>query len=101
MGIRGQGSGTRKTRVALTQSEGGLMGLEEGLLERGFDVIRAPLIETKPILSEEVKQRASALLSCPWLLFTSPSAVEVWAALDLSFKRNFIGTVGAENRCRR
>ena len=86
--------GKRKLRVALTQSEGKLVGLEEGLLKHGFDVIRVPLIETRPLLRDEVKERASALLTCPWLLFTSQSAVEAWAALDLSFKRNLIGTVG-------
>lgn len=84
----------RKLRVALTQSEGKLAGLEEGLLERGFEVFRAPLIETKPMLKRHVKERAHALLRCPWLLFTSSSAVEAWAALTLPFDRTLIGAVG-------
>lgn len=84
----------RRVRVALTQSEGKLEGLEQGLLERGFEVVRTPLIETKPMLSEDVKRRASALLACPWLLFTSSSAVEAWAALGLPFDQTCTGTVG-------
>ena len=47
--------GVRKLRIALTQSEGKLVALEQGLLEGGFEVIRAPLIETKPLVSKEVK----------------------------------------------
>ena len=84
----------RKVRVALTQSEGKLVGLEEGLLERGYEVVRQPLIETTPLLSEDVKGRARKLLECPWLLFTSPSAVEAWNALGLPFTQNLIGAVG-------
>ena len=83
-----------KIRVALTQSEGKLVGLDEALRARGFEVVRSPLIKTEPILTDEVRRRAQALLDCPWLLFTSPSGVEAWGALELPFDRNYSGTVG-------
>ena len=84
----------QKRRVALTQSAGRLEGLERGLLERGFDVVRTPLTKTKPLVSGAVKRQAEALLNCPWLLYTSPSAVEAWNALELPFTQNSIGAVG-------
>ena len=85
-----------KLRVALTQSPGKLVGLEAGLLERGFEVVRSPLIKTVPLLTQTVRERAEALLGCPWLLFTSPSGVEAWGALELGFGRARLGAVGAK-----
>ena len=85
-----------KLRVALTQSPGKLAGLEAGLLERGFEVVRSPLIKTEPLLTQTVREHAEALLGCPWLLFTSPSGVEAWGALELGFGGARLGAVGAK-----
>ena len=71
-------------RVALTQSEGRLEGLEHALQERGFDVLRVPLIQTEPLLTPAVREAARALIGLPWLLFTSPAGVGAWEALGLS-----------------
>ena len=86
-------------RVALTQSEGRLAGLERALQERGFDVLRVPLIQTEPLLTPAVREAARALIGLPWLLFTSPAGVEAWGALGLpleSFSLNGsrLGAVG-------
>ena len=81
-------------RIALTQSEGRLAGLETELLRRGHEVVRAPLIETRPCLTNEVRRAASVLSDLPWLLFTSSSGVEAWRALGMSFQGSSIGTVG-------
>ena len=70
-------------KVALTQSEGRLAGLAEELSAQGHEVVRQPLIQTKPLVNEEVRGQAEELLSYTWLLFTSPSAVEAWHALSL------------------
>ncbi|CAN5801545.1 hypothetical protein BH24DEI2_BH24DEI2_17480 [soil metagenome] len=85
-----------KPRIALTQSPGKLAGLEAGLLERGFEVVRSPLIKTEPILTEAVRERAEALLHCPWLLFTSPNGVETWGKLGVGFGQAQLGAVGAK-----
>ncbi len=85
-----------KLRVALTQSPGKLAGLEAGLLERGFEVVRSPLIKTEPLLTEAVRKRAEDLPACPWLLFTSPSGVEAWGALEPGFGDTRLGAVGAK-----
>ena len=71
-----------------------MQGLDEALREKGFEVVRSPLIKTEPVLTDEVRERAKTLLDCPWLLFTSPSGVEAWGALRLPFDQNRIGTVG-------
>ena len=91
-------------RIALTQSEGRLAGLADALTSRGHEVIRQPLIRTKPLLSKEVRERAERLLGCIWLLFTSPNAVEAWRALDLPLRNIHpkVGVVGertAETVC--
>ena len=83
-------------RVVLTQSAGKLVDLETLLKKRGYEVERSPLISTAPLLSKEVKARASQLLSCAWLLFTSPSGVEAWGDLDLGFANAQLGAVGAK-----
>ena len=85
-------------RVALTQSPGKLVGLETGLLERGFEVVRSPLIKTEPISTETVRAKAVALLTCPWLLFTSPSGVAAWGALGVGFGTVRLGAVGAKTK---
>ena len=83
-------------RIALTQSLGKLEGLEASLRKRGFEVVRSPLIKTEPILTATVREKAVALLSCPWLLFTSPSGVEAWGALGIGFGSARLGAVGAK-----
>ena len=70
-------------KIALTQSEGRLAGLAEALSAQGHEVVRQPLIQTEPLVNEEVRGQAEQLLSCSWLLFTSPSTVEAWHALSL------------------
>ncbi|MDZ7706239.1 MAG: uroporphyrinogen-III synthase [Trueperaceae bacterium] len=84
------------TRIALTHSSGRLRGLEPALVARGYDVVRNPLIETVPLLDGETRDRARGLLSCPWLLFTSPAAVAAWRKLNLPFRgiSSKIGVVG-------
>ena len=83
-------------KIALTQSEGRLAGLAEALSAQGHEVIRQPLIQTKPLVNEEVRGQAEELLSCTWLLFTSPSAVEAWHVLGLPLQsiEPRIGVVG-------
>lgn len=83
-------------KIALTQSEGRLVGLAEALTERGHEVIRQPLIRTEPLVSEEVRGQAERLLACDWLLFTSSSAVEAWHALGLPLNNIHprVGVVG-------
>lgn len=85
-------------KVALTQSVGRLVGLEQALKARGYEVVRSPLIRTEPLLSAAVRERAAALLACPWLLFTSPAAVEAWQALALPLHGVMprLGAVGAK-----
>jgi uroporphyrinogen-III synthase len=81
-------------KIALTQSAGRLEGLEQALLAQGFEVIRAPLIQTEVLTSARTRALAQSLLACPWLLFTSPTAATAWQALGLPFKQSSIGVVG-------
>lgn len=81
-------------RVVLTQSDGRLEGLASGLAERGWDVIRHPLIETRPRLDAATRSHAADLLELSWLLFTSRSAVEAWEELELPFTGPRFGAVG-------
>lgn len=73
-------------------------GLEERLAARGYTVVRSPLIETRPLLSSQTRDRARELLDGPWILFTSPAGVEAWRRLGLPFRgvRTRIGVVGAK-----
>jgi hypothetical protein len=71
----------RKVRVVLTQSRGRLEVVQEILEQRGYEVIRQPLIETQPLLDEQTKLEAQKLLDCAWLLFTSRTAAETWQHL--------------------
>jgi uroporphyrinogen-III synthase len=72
-----------KVRVALTQSRGRLESLQAMLEQRGYEVIRQPLIKIRPIRKNEIE--AELLLGCSWILFTSISAVESWQLLGLPF----------------
>jgi uroporphyrinogen-III synthase len=80
-------------RVVLTQSEGRLKGLEQSLQQRGYEVIRSPLIKTRPLVTPQLRAAARELLACPWLLFTSPAGVNAWSQLGAGFSAN-VGAVG-------
>ncbi len=75
----------RGRRVVLTQSYGRLEGLQTLLEQRGYEVIREPLIETQPLLDDKTRLEAEKLLQCAWILFTSRTSVEVWQQLDIPF----------------
>ena len=81
-------------RVVLTQSAGKLQDLENLLRARGYEVERSPLISTQSLISDEVRTRASQLLACNWLLFTSPAGAEAWGKLGLGFAEAKLGAVG-------
>lgn len=70
-------------KVVLTHARGRLEALEAALRRRGDEVVRAPLIETVPCSGAAARAAARKLLTCPWLLFPSRSAVEAWASLGL------------------
>lgn len=86
-------------KVVLTQGRGRLEELEAALRARGDDVVRRPLIRI--VRREDTTTRAAArrLLTHPWLLFASRSAVEAWDALGLPLARPphgpRLGAVGA------
>jgi uroporphyrinogen-III synthase len=69
--------------VVLTHARGRLEELEAALRRRGDEVVRAPLIETVPCADGATRAAARRLLTLPWLLFPSRSAVEAWSALGL------------------
>lgn len=81
-------------RVALTQSEGRLDGLADALAGAGHEVLRAPLVTSRPRLDESTALSARSLLACPWLLVTSRATVEAWQALGLPFAGPALGAVG-------
>jgi uroporphyrinogen-III synthase len=88
-----------KVRVALTQSRGRLESLQVLLEQRGYEVIRQPLIETHPLLDYKTRLEAERLLECAWILFTSRTAVETWQQFGLGFSKRTlitanIGAVG-------
>lgn len=70
-------------RVVLTHARGRLEELETALRRRGDEVVRAPLIEVRPCVDGATKAAARKLLTLPWALFPSRSAVEAWEALGL------------------
>ena len=70
-------------RVLLTHREERLEGLEAALVAHGLEVVHHPLIETELLQGDAVTEAAEALLGCDWLLFTSRTAVQAWAALGL------------------
>jgi uroporphyrinogen-III synthase len=87
--------------VALTQSRGRLENVQEMLEQRGYEVIRQPLIETQPLLGEATRLEAERLFECAWILFTSRTAAETWQQLGLHFSKGLkplvtlnIGAVG-------
>lgn len=83
-----------KARVALTQSTGRLEGLSTSLEQRGYDVIRNPLIETRPCTDDATVAAAWELLELPWVLFTSRAAVEAWRSFGIPFHGPRFGAVG-------
>lgn len=84
-------------KVLLTHREGRLEGLTAALGARGFKVAHVPLIETELLQGDEVVASARALLASDWLLFTSRTAVQAWAALGLPLTGEVpkLGVVGA------
>lgn len=83
------------TTVLLTHGEGRLEGLAAALTARGFSVTHHPLIATEFLPPATVRPSAEALLTSDWLLFTSRTAVQAWAALGLPFGQGpRIGAVG-------
>ncbi len=97
-----RGAGEQGRVVALTQSRGRLEVVQEMLGQRGYEVVRQPLIETQPLLDDATKLEAQKLLGCAWLLFTSRTAAETWQKLGLHFTLDpaprtphpFVGAVG-------
>jgi uroporphyrinogen-III synthase len=84
------------TTVLLTHGEGRLEGLAAALAARGFSVTHHPLIVTEPLPPDTVRPSAAALLTSDWLLFTSRTAVQAWATLDLPLQGLRVGAVGAK-----
>ena len=80
-------------RIALTQSEGRLSGLQEHLEAMGLEVVRQPLIQTQ-LLQADLKP----LLGCRWWLFTSVTAVQAVLALGGSLRGRGLGAVGQATR---
>lgn len=80
-------------RIALTQSEGRLAGLQERLEAMGLEVVRQPLIQTQ-VLQADLKP----LSDCRWWLFTSVVAVRALLALGGSLKGRSLGAVGQATR---
>ncbi|RDI94628.1 uroporphyrinogen-III synthase [Meiothermus sp. QL-1] len=80
-------------RIALTQSEGRLAGLEERLAALGLEVLRVPLVATQSLSAD-----LSPLEDCPWWLFTSAAAVEGVRANGASLGGRLLGAVGQATR---
>ncbi len=76
-------------RIALTQSEGRLEGLQEVLEALGLEVWRIPLIETQTLRADP-----TPLLDCRWWLFTSVAAVRAIQELGLKLSGRALGAVG-------
>lgn len=81
-------------KIALTQTAGRLEDLEPRLRARGHEVVRAPLVEVRPRVDEDTREVAARLMSLPWLLFASRSAVAAWGALGLGLEGPSLGAVG-------
>lgn len=71
--------------VLLTHSSGKLVTLEPSLINAGFTVSYRPAIITRACLDEATRHHAKRLLTCPWLAFTSRSAVGAWQQLGVPF----------------
>lgn len=80
--------------VALTQSEGRLEGLRAQLRQRGLEVWRIPLVRTQTHPGADL----SALLDCPWWLFSSTAAVRAVLELGGSVEGRRLGAVGEATR---
>ncbi|MDX2006815.1 MAG: uroporphyrinogen-III synthase [Meiothermus sp.] len=76
--------------VALTQSEGRLAELQALLTERGFEVLRQPLVRTQTLLEASLEP----LRDCLWWLFTSSAAVQAALELGAELGRHQLGAVG-------
>jgi uroporphyrinogen-III synthase len=72
-------------RIALTQGHGRLEGLAEELSALGYEIVRAPLVQTAFRDDGATRAAAGALLGLPWRAYPSRSAVEAWRALGLPF----------------
>ena len=82
-------------KVLLTHSEGRLEGLAAALEALGFCVTHHPLVRTEFLPKPDVTGLADSL-RCDWLLFTSRTAVQAWAALGLPLSGTpKLGVVGA------
>ena len=81
-------------RVALTQSEGRLAGLQEALQTEGLEVWRVPLIKTVPRPQADL----SSIADCRWWLFTSVAAVRAVVQLGGRLKGRGLGAVGEATR---
>jgi uroporphyrinogen-III synthase len=89
--------------VLLTHSSGKLETLEPALVKAGFTVSHRPAIVTRACLDQTtynsaiynsaIYNQAKRLLTCPWLAFTSRSAVSAWQQLGLPFTDN-VAAVG-------
>lgn len=80
--------------VALTQSEGRLERLQAQLRQRGLEVWRIPLVRTQTHPDADL----SALLDCPWWLFSSAAAVRAVLELGGSVEGRRLGAVGEATR---
>lgn len=82
--------------VLLTHGKGRLEGLASVLEALGFSALHHPLIATEFLPRGAVRPSAEALLTSDWLLFTSRTTVQAWAALGLPLSHGpRIGAVGA------
>ena len=80
--------------ILLTHSEGRLEDLAQALRTHGFSVTHQPLIYTEFLPVCEAYKAAELLRGADWLLFSSRTAVQAWAALGLSLDSPNIGAVG-------
>ncbi|ADD28161.1 uroporphyrinogen-III synthase [Meiothermus ruber] len=76
-------------RIALTQSEGRLEGLQERLEAMGLEVLRFPLVQTQTLPAD-----LAPLDDCRWWLFTSVAAVRAVLELRGSLPGRALGAVG-------
>ena len=83
-----------KVKILLTHSEGRLEGLAQELRVRGFEVTHEPLVATEFLPAKEALAAAEKLCGVDWLLFTSRTTVQAWAALALPLNTCKIGAVG-------
>lgn len=74
-------------RVALTHARGRFEALPAALRRAGWTPVEVPLLSTRPRAGAELRAGAEALLALPWMLVTSRSTVEAWAALGLPWQR--------------